>query len=90
MTGDLALVLNDEICAESVCKIITQRAGSQLKNIQVFDIYRGKGIEMGKKSIALGLTFQDPSRTLRDEEINEIIHGVVETLTKKLEATLRT
>ncbi len=87
---DLALVLNDAICAASVCRIITEQAGEKLKNIQIFDVYRGKGIEAGKKSIALGLTFQDPSRTLRDEEINEIIHGVVETLAKELEATLRT
>ncbi len=87
---DLAIVLNDQIQAETVRNLIIQKAGEQLKNVQIFDIYQGKGIEIGKKSIALGLTFQDRSRTLRDEEINTIIHGVVAVLERELDATLRT
>lgn len=87
---DLAIVLDQSIAAETVQKIITSNAGTTLQNVQIFDIYQGKGIETGKKSIALGLTFQDPSRTLRDEEINTIIHGVVTVLERELDATLRT
>lgn len=86
---DLAIVLDEKITAEEVSALITQNSGPQLKNVQIFDIYQGKGIESGKKSIALSLTFQDPSRTLRDEEINEVIHGVVVALKEKWNATLR-
>lgn len=86
---DLAIVLEESIQVDLVRKTIIQEAGLQLKDVHIFDVYQGKGIEMGKKSIALGLTFQDPSRTLRDEEINAIIHGVVTALTRELGATLR-
>ncbi|HLB57095.1 MAG TPA: phenylalanine--tRNA ligase subunit beta [Coxiellaceae bacterium] len=87
---DLAIVLDQSVAAETVQKLITKNAGEALQNVQIFDIYQGKGIETGKKSVALGLTFQDPSRTLRDEEINTIIHGVVTVLERELDATLRT
>ena len=86
---DLALVLQESIQADLVLNTIMQQAGEQLKEAHIFDVYQGPGIETGKKSIALGLTFQDASRTLRDEEINAIIHGVVTALTRELGATLR-
>ncbi|OGT33035.1 MAG: phenylalanine--tRNA ligase subunit beta, partial [Gammaproteobacteria bacterium RIFCSPHIGHO2_02_FULL_39_13] len=86
---DIALVLNETIQVDTVRQLIIQQAGPQLKTVQIFDVYQGKNIETGKKSVALGLTFQDASRTLRDEEINAIIHGVVTTLERELAATLR-
>jgi len=86
---DIAIVLDESIPADTIRSLITHKGGSQLINVQIFDVYQGKGIELGKKSIALGLTFQDPSRTLRDEEINTIIHDVVTVLERELKATLR-
>lgn len=86
---DLAVVLDENTSADEVKRIIAAEAGALLKSTHIFDVYQGKGIEMGKKSLALGLTFQDPSRTLKDEEINTIIHGVVTALTRELGATLR-
>jgi phenylalanyl-tRNA synthetase beta chain len=86
---DLAVVLDESISADTLRSIITKKAGNQLCDLHIFDVYQGKGIELGKKSIALGLTFQDPSRTLRDEEINSIIQDVVTVLEQELKATLR-
>lgn len=86
---DLAVVLDESISADVIRSSIIKQAGNQLRDLHIFDVYQGRGIELGKKSIALGLTFQDPTRTLRDEEINEIIHGVVTMLQQELKATLR-
>jgi phenylalanyl-tRNA synthetase beta chain len=86
---DLAILIKDSVSADLIRSAITKKAGEQLQNLHIFDVYQGKGIELGKKSIALGLTFQDPSRTLRDEEINTIIHGVVTVLEQEFDATLR-
>lgn len=86
---DLAWLLEESISASDLCNLIREKSGELLKNVQVFDVYQGKGIEVGKKSVALGLTFQDASRTLVDEEINAIIHDVVTVLEREMNATLR-
>ncbi|MCX7121057.1 MAG: phenylalanine--tRNA ligase subunit beta [Gammaproteobacteria bacterium] len=86
---DLAIVVDEATSAAAISTLVKQQAGSQLQDVMIFDVYQGKNIELGKKSIALGLTFQDPSRTLVDEEINAIIHGVVIALERELNATLR-
>lgn len=86
---DLALVVDESVTADAMQTAITQTAGSMLTGLHIFDIYQGAGIETGKKSVALGLTFLDSSRTLRDEEINEVIHRVVTMLQRDLNATLR-
>lgn len=87
---DIAIVLDETINANTVRATIIQQAGETLQDLHIFDVYQGAGIAAGKKSIALGLTFQNPTRTLRDEEIIEIIHGIVATLERELKATLRT
>lgn len=86
---DLALVIDDKLEAETIITEIKHESGDLLQNIQVFDVYQGQGVADGKKSIALGLTFQDPSRTLIDSEINELIQKVVITLERKFKVTLR-
>lgn len=90
MRRDLALVIDQQLAVEAVRQQIIQTAGDLLKEIVIFDVYQGKGIEDGKKSIALGLTFQDSSRTLIDEEINSIVHSVVSVLQQAFNAKLRT
>lgn len=86
---DLAVVVDKEITSEQIGTWIKKAAGSSLSNIDVFDVYTGKGIEENKKSIAYSLTFEKMDRTLTDEEINESLEKVVEVLEKKLGATLR-
>ncbi len=55
----------------------------------VFDIYRGQGVELGYKSVALALILQDATQTLTDTEIDAIVNKVLERLSNKLRAKLR-
>ena len=61
---------------------IKKAAGSLLINSEVFDVYTGKGIEEGKKSLAYSLTFGSNDRTLTDEEINAILENIIDKLSK--------
>jgi phenylalanyl-tRNA synthetase beta chain len=60
-----------------------------LTNIELFDVYVGEGIDSGRKSLALGLTLQDLSRTLKDTEIEQVLNQILSVLNSKLGATLR-
>ncbi|SEQ58468.1 phenylalanyl-tRNA synthetase beta subunit [Amphritea atlantica] len=86
---DLALLVNDSVAYDDIRAIAQQQGGEFLKAVTLFDVYQGKGVEPGQKSIALGLTWQHPSRTLNDEEINEVIDFVVSALKNEFGATLR-
>lgn len=86
---DIAVVVDESISAEAVRDCVGQSASDMLKNLELFDVYRGKGIDSGKKSLALSLTFQATSRTLRDEEIDGFMSDVVESLRSDLGGNLR-
>jgi phenylalanyl-tRNA synthetase beta chain len=86
---DLAIVIDKGISVAELEKKVLKFARQLLIKLRIFDIYHGEGIEDGKKSVAMGLTFQDPSRTLVDSEINEIIDRVVLGLQQDLNAILR-
>ena len=68
---------------------IKKAAGSLLTNIEVFDVYEGKGIPENKKSIAYSLTFEKSDRTLTDEEINATMDKIIEFAEKKIGAEIR-
>lgn len=86
---DLALLVDKDLPAESLLASIKNNAGEHLTDLKVFDLYMGKGIDPHRKSLALGLTFQHPSRTLNDDEINGFIESVVDDVTQNFGATLR-
>lgn len=86
---DLAILIDQKVTADNIKQVITQHVGKLLTDIIIFDIYQGKGIPEGKKSVGLGLTFQDPERTLQDAEINEIFANLLIILEQKLQASLR-
>ena len=86
---DLALLVDESVAFADIRAIAQQQGGEYLKAVTLFDVYQGKGVEPGQKSIALGLTWQHPSRTLNDEEINEVIDFVVSALKNEFGATLR-
>jgi phenylalanyl-tRNA synthetase beta chain len=67
-----------------------RRSGDDLlESARIFDVYRGRPLDEGKKSIAIGLTFRAPGATLTQEEVNEVMERIVATLHSELEATLR-
>ncbi|MDO6747679.1 phenylalanine--tRNA ligase subunit beta [Gilvimarinus sp. 1_MG-2023] len=86
---DLALVVDRTLAVDDLLSAIGQTAGEHLIDLKVFDLYMGKGIDPHRKSVALGLTFQHPSRTLNDEEINGYVDTVVNHVTEKYGAALR-
>ncbi|GAA6133741.1 phenylalanine--tRNA ligase subunit beta [Oceaniserpentilla sp. 4NH20-0058] len=89
VSRDLAFVLEETTQWSQVEQAIRNKAGNCLKNVTLFDVYRGQGIENGRKSLALGLTWQDPSRTLNDEEITSWVDAIVTELAEGLGAQLR-
>ncbi len=86
---DLAIVVDKTITSEEIMQNIKKAGGSSLSKIEVFDVYTGKGIDEGKKSMAYSLTFERMDRTLTDEEINETLNKIIEMLGKKIGAELR-
>ena len=86
---DLALLVARDLPVASLLEAVKTQAGEHLVNLKVFDVYMGKGIDPQRKSVALGLTFQHPSRTLNEDEINASIDAVVKYLEATFSATLR-
>jgi phenylalanyl-tRNA synthetase beta chain len=86
---DLAILIDREVAAKTLMEAVSAAAGEHLTDLKVFDVYMGKGIDPHRKSIALGLTFQHPSRTLNEDEINASIDAVIKSLEAKFAATLR-
>ena len=68
---------------------VTVSASGLLSELRVFDVYRGPGIESGRKSVALGLILQDSSRTLTDVDADAVVTAVVARLRDELSATIR-
>lgn len=89
MRRDLALVVAHEVSVDNIFAAIREAAGEYLTKLNLFDIYVGKGIDSDRKSLALGLTWQHPSRTLTDEEVNSSVSAVLSHLEKRVGATLR-
>lgn len=86
---DLALVADINVTNESIVEVIAKRAKSLLKSVSLFDYYVGEHIEPGKKSLAYTLTFSAKDRTLKDEEINEMIQKILSELNVKFGIVLR-
>jgi len=86
---DLAVVVAEAVSAAALLAGAREAAGSLLRDIRIFDIYRGTGIDSGRKSVALGLILQDSSRTLTDEDADAAMKRVADRLRRDLGATIR-
>jgi len=86
---DLAVVVKTGTPTAALCDSISRQAGPLLQDLLVFDVYQGKGIESGRKSVALGLILQDSSRTLTDEDVDSVMTRITGHLEKQFGATLR-
>lgn len=86
---DLAFIVAETISFAQIAATVRSNGGEALQNVQLFDIYRGEGVQNGEKSMALSLTFQLASRTLIDEEVDEAIAQIVASLTQNHQAVLR-
>jgi phenylalanyl-tRNA synthetase beta chain len=86
---DLAIVVDESVTLSALAERVTLASSSLLRGLRVFDVYRGPGLEPGRKSIALGLIFQDISRTLTDEDVERLMTSVVSDLRESLNARIR-
>jgi phenylalanyl-tRNA synthetase beta chain len=86
---DLAVVLDESVALSSLTERVVFTASRLLRDLRVFDVYRGPGVEAGRKSVALGLIFQDISRTLTEDDVAGIMTAVVADLRVSLNAKIR-
>jgi phenylalanyl-tRNA synthetase beta chain len=86
---DLAVVVDEKVSLRQLHERVTFAASSLLRDIRVFDVFRGPGIETGRKSVALGLIFQDNSRTLADEDADRLLAAIRADLSATLGAGFR-
>ena len=86
---DIAAVVDENVSADRLLECVRRATGEVLTSVRIFDIYRGKGIDSGRKSVALGLILQDRSRTLTDTEADRIVSSTMRQLEHELKATIR-
>ena len=86
---DLAILVAEEIPVAEILSVIESASSDLVKEIQLFDVYQGKGVDVGTKSVAFGLILQEFSRTLTDLEVDTEIENIVSTLNQQFAATLR-
>ena len=86
---DLAVVVDKSVLSSDLMSNVRSVAGTYLTDLRLFDVYEGKGIDPNRKSLALGLTFRDQSRTLSDEDVNLAMDQVIDSLGKNYKAELR-
>ncbi len=86
---DIAVIVKEEVEAKKVLQLIENVGGNHLIDLKLFDVYQGKGIDDGFKSLAIGLFMQDRDKTLEDKDINLVVDRVVDTLKTELQASLR-
>ena len=86
---DIAIVVDDNVAWEQITKTVDSANVPDVRAVEFFDLYRGKGLGEGKKSIAFRVVFQSAERTLTNEEVNAHRNTIVARLTEDLEAKLR-
>ncbi len=86
---DLAILVDKTVSSKELLDDVRRSAGGYLTSLRLFDVYEGKGIDPKQKSLALGLTFRDQSRTLSDDDVNQALNQVIDSLEKNYKAGLR-
>jgi phenylalanyl-tRNA synthetase beta chain len=86
---DLSLTVRQSVAASALEGCIREALGGYLIEFRVFDVYHGEGIDSTEKSVAVGLTLQDPSRTLTDKDISGLMDKAISALETDLGARLR-
>ena len=85
----MSLLLDKTVSYKQLENLAFECERKLLKEVELFDVYEGKGIDPKRKSLALGLTFRDQSRTLGDEDVNLAVGQVIDLLEKNYKAVLR-
>lgn len=86
---DIAIIVKEDVTISSLIKSMKKAGGAILKEVDVFDVYQGEHVSKGYKSVALTMSFSDPSKTLVDVTINELFNKVYSQLQKDFNAVIR-
>jgi len=86
---DIAIIVNEAVTAAQVTQCVVETADNLLRDVYVFDVYRGEGVAAGRKSLALGLILQGFTRTLNDKDVDAAVSHIVAGLAQRLGASLR-
>ena len=86
---DLALVVNKDVTYDQLERIARKYASKLLKQVSLFDVYEGTGVEEGKKSYALNFVLQNADKTLTDEDINKVMNKLISAYEREVGAKLR-
>jgi phenylalanyl-tRNA synthetase beta chain len=86
---DIAIVVDDDKVVGDILRCIENSGANQLVGLNLFDVYRGKGIAQGKKSLAISLILQDKTKTLEENDIQATVDGILAALSQNFEASLR-
>ena len=86
---DIAVLVDDKVTAGALIGAVENAAPAIVRNVRIFDVYKGPGIEAGLKSVALGLILQETSRTLTDEDADTVMSSILSKLQQDFGAELR-
>ena len=89
VTRDIAMLVDDEVPVNQIESQIVSKAGKILEEVKLFDVYKGKQVPDGKKSVAYSILFRAADRTLTDEEVGKAMANIVKALAEKLGVQLR-
>lgn len=89
VSRDIALVVDEDTAVGDIEKTIKEAGNELLRNIKLFDVYRGPQVGENKKSVAFALTYRHDERTLTDEDVNKVHSKILDVLKEKLDAALR-
>jgi phenylalanyl-tRNA synthetase beta chain len=87
---NIAFTVADSLSVGALLAAVRGRVPAFVREVEVFDQYRGKGVEPGKKSLALRIVMQDTDRTLTDSEVEEVVASIREQLDQQFKARPRT
>lgn len=89
ITRDLAVLMPNDISMQQLQEVVEQSAGQYLSNFKLFDVYQGKQVAEGHKSIAFTITFQANDRTLTDKEVEDFTKNILDSMQSKFNLKLR-
>ena len=86
---DLSLLISEDTQFKTISDICIKVDRKTLKDVNLFDVYEGKGVEAGKKSYAVSFTFENANKTLTDKEVDKLMKKIISSLEKEIGAKLR-
>ena len=86
---DVAMLVPEATTHETVLQAVKQAKAANLESVELFDVFRGKGVPEGQKSLAYAFTYRAADKTLTDAEVNAAHEKILETLKTQLKAELR-